>query len=87
MRGKSGSARFGGGQHLIAEADESDASFLHLLPQLAVVTNIDQDHLGAYDGNSAALRMPSFASHRGCLFTARCLPAEMTLAWPTSFRR
>lgn len=41
-------ARLGSGQHLIAEADESDASFLHLLPMMSVVTNIDADHLSAY---------------------------------------
>lgn len=41
-------ARLGTGQYLVAEADESDASFLHLQPQLAVVTNIDHDHLENY---------------------------------------
>lgn len=56
LLGKSGNARFGGGKHLIAEADESDASFLHLLPQLAVVTNIDRDHLPAYDGSFDRLK-------------------------------
>ncbi len=43
------SARLGTGAHLIAEADESDASFLHLAPVLSVVTNIDRDHMDAYD--------------------------------------
>ena len=43
-----GNARHGAGRHLIAEADESDASFLHLAPAVAVVTNIDHDHLDAY---------------------------------------
>ena len=56
LRGRSGNARFGKGQHLIAEADESDASFLHLLPGLAVVTNIDRDHLSAYEGDFAKLQ-------------------------------
>ena len=56
LRGRSGNARFGKGQHLIAEADESDASFLHLLPGLAVVTNIDRDHLTAYDGDFGELK-------------------------------
>ena len=41
-------ARLGGSQYLIAEADESDASFLHLQPMMSVVTNIDADHLSAY---------------------------------------
>lgn len=41
-------ARLGQGDYLVAEADESDASFLHLNPVLAVVTNIDQDHMETY---------------------------------------
>ncbi len=44
-----GNARLGTGTHLIAEADESDASFLHLAPIISVITNIDRDHLDAYD--------------------------------------
>ena len=43
-------ARLGEGEYLVAEADESDASFLHLKPMLAVVTNIDLDHMETYDG-------------------------------------
>jgi UDP-N-acetylmuramate--alanine ligase len=38
-------SRLGNGRYLVAEADESDASFLHLLPVMAIVTNIDADHL------------------------------------------
>lgn len=45
-----GGARLGEGNYLVAEADESDGSFLLLSPMIAVVTNIDADHLGAYDG-------------------------------------
>ena len=41
-------ARLGRGEHIVVEADESDASFLHLLPVLAVVTNIDADHMETY---------------------------------------
>jgi UDP-N-acetylmuramate--alanine ligase len=41
-------ARLGTGEFLVAEADESDASFLHLSPILAVVTNIDADHMETY---------------------------------------
>lgn len=41
-------ARLGSGDYLVAEADESDASFLHLSPVLAVVTNIDADHMDTY---------------------------------------
>ncbi len=44
-------ARLGESQWLVAEADESDASFLLLQPMLAVVTNIDADHLGTYGGD------------------------------------
>ncbi|MCW3480721.1 UDP-N-acetylmuramate--L-alanine ligase [Neisseriaceae bacterium JH1-16] len=42
-------ARLGSGDFLVAEADESDASFLHLAPVMAVVTNIDADHMDTYD--------------------------------------
>jgi UDP-N-acetylmuramate--alanine ligase len=41
-------ARLGQGEYLVAEADESDASFLYLNPVIAVVTNIDQDHMETY---------------------------------------
>ncbi len=41
-------ARLGTGRYLVAEADESDASFLHLQPMIAVVTNIDNDHPGLH---------------------------------------
>ncbi len=49
-------ARLGGGDYLVAEADESDASFLHLLPMTAVVTNIDADHMATYGGDFNKLR-------------------------------
>ena len=51
-----GNARLGTGTHLIAEADESDASFLHLAPVVSVITNIDRDHLDAYDRDFERLR-------------------------------
>jgi UDP-N-acetylmuramate--alanine ligase len=41
-------ARLGGGEYIVVEADESDASFLNLLPVLSVVTNIDADHMDTY---------------------------------------
>ena len=41
-------ARLGKGEYIVVEADESDASFLHLLPIMAVVTNIDADHMETY---------------------------------------
>jgi UDP-N-acetylmuramate--alanine ligase len=49
-------ARLGAGRYLVAEADESDASFLYLQPMLAVVTNIDADHLSTYEGDFQRLR-------------------------------
>ncbi len=49
-------ARLGGSQYLVAEADESDASFLHLAPMMAAITNIDADHLETYGGDFQKLR-------------------------------
>ena len=49
-------ARLGAGRYLVAEADESDASFLFLQPMVAVVTNIDADHLPTYGGDFERLR-------------------------------
>jgi UDP-N-acetylmuramate--alanine ligase len=49
-------AKLGSGQYLVAEADESDASFLHLQPVIAVVTNIDADHLGSYENDLNRLK-------------------------------
>ncbi len=49
-------ARLGAGEYLVAEADESDGSFLLLAPVLAVVTNIDADHLANYGGDFGRLR-------------------------------
>lgn len=45
------SAHLGKGRYLVAEADESDGSFLKLQPVISVVTNIDRDHLDAYQGS------------------------------------
>lgn len=49
-------ARLGTGRYLVAEADESDASFLYLKPMISVVTNIDADHMGTYDNDFSKLR-------------------------------
>jgi UDP-N-acetylmuramate--alanine ligase len=49
-------AKLGGSRYLIAEADESDASFLHLQPMVAVVTNIDADHMETYGGDFSKLK-------------------------------
>ncbi len=48
LRREGANAGLGSGTYLIAEADESDASFLHLLPKTAVITNVDRDHLDTY---------------------------------------
>ncbi|MCK4864988.1 MAG: UDP-N-acetylmuramate--L-alanine ligase [Gammaproteobacteria bacterium] len=49
-------ARLGESHYLVAEADESDASFMHLQPMMAVVTNIDADHMETYGGDFEVLR-------------------------------
>jgi UDP-N-acetylmuramate--alanine ligase len=49
-------ARLGAGEFIVVEADESDASFLHLLPVMAVVTNIDADHMETYQHDFAKLK-------------------------------
>jgi len=49
-------ARLGKGDFLVAEADESDASFLYLTPAMAVITNIDADHMEAYDHDFERLK-------------------------------
>jgi UDP-N-acetylmuramate--alanine ligase len=49
-------ARLGTGEFIVVEADESDASFLYLQPSLAVVTNIDADHMQTYDHSVEKLR-------------------------------
>ncbi|MEX2476171.1 UDP-N-acetylmuramate--L-alanine ligase [Marinobacter sp.] len=49
-------AQLGGSRYLVAEADESDASFLHLTPVIAVVTNIEADHMDTYGGDVGRLK-------------------------------
>ncbi len=49
-------ARLGESRYLVAEADESDASFLYLQPMMAVVTNIDADHMSTYKGDFEQLK-------------------------------
>jgi UDP-N-acetylmuramate--alanine ligase len=49
-------AKLGTGEYIVVEADESDASFLHLSPVLAVVTNIDQDHMDTYEHSFEKLK-------------------------------
>lgn len=51
LKGAGANARLGTSKYLIAEADESDASFLHLQPMVSVVTNIEADHMDTYEGD------------------------------------
>ena len=69
-------ARLGEGKYLIAEADESDASFRFLHPMIAVITNIDRDHLGTYGNDFGKLkngfldflgRLPFYGSVVACI--------------------
>ncbi|NBT74753.1 MAG: UDP-N-acetylmuramate--L-alanine ligase [Betaproteobacteria bacterium] len=54
-------ARLGLGEAFVAEADESDGSFLNLMPMLAVITNIDADHMETYDHDLAKLKQAFIA--------------------------
>src|ERR1700734_2802967 len=56
LKSTGSNARLGAGRYLVAEADESDSSFMHLQPMIAVVTNIDNAHLGTHQGDFAKLR-------------------------------
>jgi len=56
LKSAASNARLGAGRYLVAEADESDASFMHLQPMIAVVTNVDADHLGTYGGDFGRLK-------------------------------
>jgi UDP-N-acetylmuramate--alanine ligase len=56
LKSSDSNARLGAGRYLVAEADESDASFMHLQPMISIVTNIDNDHLATHDGDFARLK-------------------------------
>ena len=56
LKSAGSNARLGEGRYLVAEADESDASFTHLQPVIAIVTNIDNDHLVTHDGDFERLK-------------------------------
>ncbi len=56
LKSADANARLGEGDYLVAEADESDASFVHLKPMLSIVTNIDADHMSTYDGDIEKLK-------------------------------
>ena len=66
-------AKLGESDYLVAEADESDGSFLHLQPMLSVITNIDQDHMATYDNDYQKLE-DAFISFTGNLpFYGACI--------------
>jgi UDP-N-acetylmuramate--alanine ligase len=56
LKSAASNARLGAGRYLVAEADESDASFTHLQPLIAIVTNIDNDHLSTHGGDFGLLK-------------------------------
>ena len=62
-------AKLGTGEFIVVEADESDASFLYLQPVLAVVTNIDADHMETYGHDFGRLRQAFWSSSTTCLST------------------
>jgi UDP-N-acetylmuramate--alanine ligase len=56
LKSAGANAKLGTGRYLVAEADESDASFLHLQPVIAIVTNVDNDHLVTHGGDFEKLK-------------------------------
>jgi len=73
-------ARLGGGDYIVVEADESDGSFLNLTPMIAVITNIDADHMETYGHDLARLehafiefaqRLPFYGAAVLCVDDAR----------------
>ncbi|MFA5756703.1 MAG: UDP-N-acetylmuramate--L-alanine ligase, partial [Smithellaceae bacterium] len=82
-------ARLGGGDILVAEADESDGSFLKLSPTIAVITNIDREHLDYYPGieeiKDAFLKFANMVPFYGC--TVMCGDNEHVRAISPSIKR
>ena len=85
-------ARLGKGDFLVAEADESDASFLYLSPALAVITNIDADHMETYGHDFArlkrafvdfAMRLPFYGVVVLCVDDANVRAIAPEIAKPT----
>lgn len=84
-------ARLGQGEHIVVEADESDASFLNLAPVMAVVTNIDTDHMATYGHDFGRLkqafvdflqRMPFYGSAILCTDDAAVLEIAAQVGRP-----
>ena len=89
--GQENKSILGAGEYLIVEADESDASFLHLNPEISVVTNIDNDHLDYYENNLEKLdstflqfleNLPFFGSAIICTDSERSKKVFETLSRP-----
>jgi UDP-N-acetylmuramate--alanine ligase len=72
-------AKLGQGDYIVVEADESDASFLNLLPVMAVVTNIDADHMETYGHDFGRSSRPLSISCTACRFTAAPFCASTAL--------
>ncbi len=70
LRARGTNVRLGRGDFMVAEADESDASFLLLLPTVAVVTNIDPEHLDHYGTHGSRCAKPFSISSIACRFMA-----------------
>ncbi|MFB6435120.1 MAG: UDP-N-acetylmuramate--L-alanine ligase [Candidatus Malihini olakiniferum] len=66
-------ARLGSSRYLIAEADESDASFLHLQPIVAIITNIEEDHMDTYYGDFENLKQTFINFLRNLPFYGRAV--------------
>jgi UDP-N-acetylmuramate--alanine ligase len=79
-------ARLGSGEFIVVEADESDASFLHLLPVMAIVTNIDADHMETYQHDFAKLKQAFVQFLRTCHSTAARSCARTTRTCARSCR-
>jgi UDP-N-acetylmuramate--alanine ligase len=80
-------ARLGSGDYIVVEADESDASFLNLLPVMAVVTNIDADHMETYGHDFGRLKSAFVDFLHRMPFTAPRFCAPTTRPYARSCRR
>ena len=80
-------ARVGKSRYLVAEADESDRSFLKLSPIIEVVTNIDREHMDCYRDHAAMWSKPSSSSWTWCRFTEWWWHAPTTTTCASCFRR
>jgi UDP-N-acetylmuramate--alanine ligase len=86
LRAFGSNARLGHGQYMVAEADESDRSFLKLSPTFAVVTNIDREHMDAYGGFEDLQQAFVDFANKVPFSTARSSPAPTTRSWRASCR-